>query len=67
MSDAENTITIDGQVLSFEPGQTVIEVAKAAGIDIPHYCYHKGLSSAGNCRVCAVEVDGWSRSATMRC
>jgi NADH-quinone oxidoreductase subunit G len=61
MSESENTITIDGQVLEFEPGQTVIEVAKAAGIDIPHYCYHKGLSIAGNCRVCAVEVDGWSR------
>ena len=53
------TITIDGQVLEFEPGQTVIQVANAAGIEIPHYCYHPGLSIAGNCRICMVEVEGW--------
>jgi NADH-quinone oxidoreductase subunit G len=51
------TITIDGRALPFTPGQTIIQVAQAAGIEIPHYCYHPGLSIAGNCRVCMVEVE----------
>ncbi len=60
-ADERPTITIDGQELAYEPGQTVIQVAKAAGIDVPHYCYHPGLSIAGNCRICMVEVEGWPR------
>ena len=52
------TITIDGRKLEFTPGQTIIQVAHAAGIDVPHYCYHPGLSIAGNCRICMVEVVG---------
>lgn len=52
------TVTIDGRLLEYEPGQSVMDVARAAGIEIPHYCYHAGLSVAGNCRVCMVEVDG---------
>jgi len=55
------TITIDGRPLEFAPGQTVIQVAHAAGIEVPHYCYHPGLSIAGNCRICMVEVEGWPR------
>jgi NADH-quinone oxidoreductase subunit G len=51
-------VTIDGRTLEFRPGQTVIQVAQAAGIDVPHYCYHPGLSIAGNCRICMVEVQG---------
>lgn len=50
-------LTIDGRVLEFTPGQTIIQVAHAAGIDVPHYCYHPGLSIAGNCRICMVEVE----------
>jgi NADH-quinone oxidoreductase subunit G len=53
-----NEITIDGRTLPFRPGQTVIQVAHDAGIEIPHYCYHPGLPIAGNCRICMVEVDG---------
>ncbi len=52
------TITIDGRTLEFRPGQTVIQVAHEAGIEVPHYCYHPGLSIAGNCRICMVEVVG---------
>jgi NADH-quinone oxidoreductase subunit G len=51
------TITIDGRVLEFAPGQTIIQVAAKAGIDVPHYCWHPGLSVAGNCRICLVEVE----------
>jgi NADH-quinone oxidoreductase subunit G len=50
-------ITIDGRVLEFQPGQTILQVAHAAGIEVPHYCYHPGLSIAGNCRVCMVEIE----------
>jgi NADH-quinone oxidoreductase subunit G len=52
------TLTIDGRALPFRPGQTVIQVAHEAGIEVPHYCYHPGLSIAGNCRICMVEVVG---------
>jgi NADH-quinone oxidoreductase subunit G len=50
-------ITVDGRRLEFTPGQTIIQVAHAAGIEVPHYCYHPGLSIAGNCRICMVEVE----------
>lgn len=38
-------------------GVNVIEAAKLAGVEIPHYCYHPHLSIAGNCRMCMVETD----------
>ena len=60
-ADERPTLSIDGVELAYEPGQTVIQVAKTAGIEIPHYCYHPGLSIAGNCRICMVEVEGWPR------
>lgn len=52
------TITIDGKTVSVPKGTNIIEAAKQIGIDIPHYCYHKNLSIAGNCRMCQVEVKG---------
>jgi len=55
MADIE--IEIDGQSLKAEPGQMVIQVADAAGIYIPRFCYHKHLSIAANCRMCLVEVE----------
>ncbi len=51
-------ITIDGRKVSVPAGTNLIEAAKTAGIDIPHYCYHKDLSIAGNCRMCQCEVKG---------
>src|SRR5476649_2196720 len=50
-------IEIDGKSLAARPGQTVIQVADAAGIYIPRFCYHKHLSIAANCRMCLVEVE----------
>ncbi len=55
MADIE--IEIDGKALKAQPGQMVIEVADAAGIYIPRFCYHKHLSVAANCRMCLVEVE----------
>ncbi|MEO1336206.1 MAG: 2Fe-2S iron-sulfur cluster-binding protein [Myxococcota bacterium] len=51
------TINIDGQDLEFEPGQSIIEVATANGINVPFYCWHPRLSVAANCRMCLVEVE----------
>jgi NADH-quinone oxidoreductase subunit G len=50
-------IEIDGKKLSAQPNQMVIQVADAAGIYIPRFCYHKHLSIAANCRMCLVEVE----------
>ncbi len=50
------TFKIDGREIPFDKGETVIQAAHRAGIDIPHYCWHPGLSIAANCRMCLVEV-----------
>ncbi len=50
------TFKLNGQEIPFEPGDTVIRAAWRAGIEIPHYCWHPGLSVAANCRMCLVHV-----------
>ena len=50
-------LEIDGKSLQVPEGSTVIEAAHAAGIYIPHFCYHKKLSIAANCRMCLVQVE----------
>jgi NADH-quinone oxidoreductase subunit G len=49
-------LTIDGKQIEVPAGTNLIEAARAAGIDVPHYCYHPGLSIAGQCRLCMVDV-----------
>ena len=51
-------ITINGQSIQAEAGQTILQVAKAHGIEIPTLCYHKDLHPTGNCRMCVVEAKG---------
>jgi len=51
-------ITIDGKEVFGERGQTIMEVARDNGIDIPHLCYHPKLSKTGACRLCLVRIDG---------
>jgi len=51
------TMTVDGIQVEFKQGQTIIQAAKDAGIDIPHFCWHPSLSISGNCRVCLVEIE----------
>jgi NADH-quinone oxidoreductase subunit G len=53
---AANVIKLDGREVAFEKGDTIIRAAHRHGIDIPHYCWHPGLSVAANCRMCLVEV-----------
>ena len=49
--------TLNGKEIPFEPGETVMEAAWREGIEIPHYCWHPGLSVAANCRMCLVHVE----------
>jgi len=51
------SIEIDGKPFKARKGAMIIEVADAAGIPIPRFCYHKKLSIAANCRMCMVEVE----------
>jgi len=50
-------LTIDGNEVEVAPGTNLIEAARVAGIEIPHYCYHPGLSIAGQCRLCMVDIE----------
>jgi NADH-quinone oxidoreductase subunit G len=51
------TLTIDGRPIDAPAGSTVIQAAEKLGLYIPRYCYHPGLSIAGNCRICLVEIE----------
>jgi len=56
--DANQFIVMNGKELVFEPGETILDVARRNGIDIPTLCYLKGASPTGACRICLVEVEG---------
>ncbi|MGH7262636.1 MAG: molybdopterin-dependent oxidoreductase [Candidatus Rokuibacteriota bacterium] len=49
-------LTIDDKEIEAPPGTNLMEAARRLGIEIPHYCYHPGLSIAGQCRLCMVEI-----------
>ena len=49
---------LDGHEIPFEPGQTVIQAALAAGHYIPYLCYHPEFKPHGSCKVCTVAVNG---------
>lgn len=55
-------ITIDGQKVPFEEGQTIMQAATAAGVYIPHLCHHPEFTPHGSCKLCTVKING--RSAT---
>jgi NADH-quinone oxidoreductase subunit G len=50
-------IEIDGKQVTVAKDSTVMDAARKVGIYIPHFCYHKKLSIAANCRMCLVEVE----------
>jgi NADH-quinone oxidoreductase subunit G len=50
-------LTIDGKEVEVEAGTNLIEAARRLGIEVPHYCYHAGLSIAGQCRLCMVDIE----------
>ena len=51
-------LTIDGVELSVPKGMMILEAAESIGTRVPHYCYHPGLSSPAQCRLCLVELEG---------
>jgi NADH-quinone oxidoreductase subunit G len=51
------TLTIDGRPVTVEKGRTVLQAAIEAGISVPYYCYHPGISIDGSCRVCVVKIE----------
>lgn len=54
----ELTFQLDGDEIAFEPGQTVIQAAKAAGKYIPHLCWHEDFAPHGSCKLCTVKANG---------
>lgn len=50
--------TINGKEIEVKPGATIIEAMYQMDEPIAHYCYHPGLSVAGVCRLCMVEIEG---------
>ncbi|MEZ5643756.1 MAG: NADH-quinone oxidoreductase subunit NuoG [Burkholderiaceae bacterium] len=50
-------IELDGQKVEVPAGSMVMHAAEKAGTYIPHFCYHKKLSIAANCRMCLVDVE----------
>ena len=50
-------IELDGQKVEVVEGSMVMHAAEKAGTYIPHFCYHKKLSIAANCRMCLVDVE----------
>ena len=56
MADSVN-ITVDGRPLQARPGTLLIEACRAAGIEVPSFCYYPGLSLQAACRMCLVEIE----------
>src|SRR3974390_1888258 len=50
-------VEIDGREVEIQHGATVMDAAHKLGIYVPHFCYHKKLTIAANCRMCLVQVE----------
>lgn len=61
--DAPASLELNGRRLPFQAGETILEVAQRAGVEIPTLCHDPRLEPAGACRTCLVEIDGWRRLA----
>lgn len=61
------TFTLDGRSIPFADGQSILQAATAAGVFIPHLCYHPEFKPHGSCKLCTVKVNGrQTASCTMR-
>jgi [NiFe] hydrogenase diaphorase moiety small subunit len=54
----QKTFTLDGKVIPFEEGETIMEAARAAGVYIPHLCHHPEFTPHGSCKLCTVNIGG---------
>src|SRR5512147_2169251 len=52
------SMKINGTHVEFEPGATILDAARKAGIDIPTLCWYPKLTTVANCRICLVSVEG---------
>jgi NADH-quinone oxidoreductase subunit G len=50
-------LEVDGQAVEVPHGSTVMDATNKLGVYVPHFCYHKKLSIAANCRMCLVEIE----------
>jgi NADH-quinone oxidoreductase subunit G len=50
-------VTIDGMEMDVPKGTRILDAAAMAGVDVPHYCYHPGLTAPAQCRMCLVEIE----------
>ncbi len=57
------SFTLNGKAVQAAQGTTILEAAKAAGVEIPHLCYLKDVNEIGACRLCVVEIEGVQRLA----
>ena len=55
------SVSLNGKSVSFQPGDTILEAARSAGIDIPTLCWYPKLPIVGNCRICLVSVQGQNK------
>ena len=53
-----SSLTINSETLAFEPGQTILTVARNSGIKVPTLCDYKDTRPTGSCRICVGEVEG---------
>jgi NADH-quinone oxidoreductase subunit G len=51
-------ITVDGRLIECKDRQMILQACQAAGVQLPSYCFHDGLSIPASCRICLVEVEG---------
>src|SRR5450432_4191670 len=50
-------LEVDGKAVQVPPGSTVMDAAHQLGVYVPHFCWHKKLTIAANCRMCLVQVE----------
>ena len=61
------SFSLNGREVTARGTETLLQVAKREGVEIPHLCYMEGLEAVGNCRACMVEINGERVLAPSRC
>lgn len=63
MIQPTNTLTLDGTVVEFKPGETLLALIRRQGNDMPTLCAEDRLDPTGACRMCLAKIEGWPRLA----
>jgi formate dehydrogenase major subunit len=56
--DAPLSFSLNGKQVTASASESILQVAKREGLEIPHLCFREGMQAVGNCRACMVEIDG---------